>query len=94
MAILIQILAFYVTYFQSRGDDGTEGVHTLSFLSNTCQDPETSHFADWCHRGLLPGGFFLSEDYAGSDILVVFFVTLLLFLAAPFTFGLFMLWLI
>ena len=44
----------------------------------------TPHFADWCHAGI--GSY--------DDILVIFFATLLLFLAAPFTLGLFTLWII
>ena len=42
------------------------------------------HFADWCHERVP----------AYDEILVIFFTTTLLVLAAPFTFGLVMLWLI
>lgn len=54
-------------------------------MANTCTDPSNSqHFADWCHSGI--------PIY--DDILVIFFATLLLFLAAPFTLGLITLWII
>lgn len=68
-----------MTYLSSPNDTG---VHDEALVS-TCINGD-SHFFDWCHAGI-------SEF---NDVLVIFFVTILLVLAAPFTFGLIMLWLV
>jgi len=73
-----------VTYFTAKDDDVSLDVEAPLPFYNTCQDPDTKHFADWCHSGI--------QAYA--DVLVIFFATLLLFISAPFTFGLLALWLI
>ena len=86
LVVLTQIIAFYVTYFKSNDEYSGSGPIVIdAAMHNTCLDPNiTPHFADWCHSGIS----------AYSDILVVFFVTLLLALAAPFTMGLLTLWIV
>lgn len=46
LAIVVQIIGFYVTFARPNDD---LMVHTVEGkLVNTCRDPELTHFTDWC----------------------------------------------
>jgi len=94
LAILTQIVAFFVTFERSALEEAT-GVHeVVHFLRNTCVSLETMHAFDLCTPAMLSGGFFASSEHLESHVVVIFAMTMLLLLAAPFTFGLVTLWLV
>ena len=95
VAVLTQIIGFFVVLSRVDKVDGIVlSVDEPNYLLNTCLSPETTHWADWCTNGMLPGGFFFTSIHQESNVLVVFFMALILLLAAPFTFGLVTLWLV
>ena len=82
ISILIQIFGFYVKKGRSYNANGK--------LISTCQNSDNIHFADWCTAPLTNSedGFFAGSQYSHSNLLVFFFMTLLLMMACLFTFGL------
>ena len=97
LAVLTQIIGFFVSYSQRAEHDLQDLVKAPEdeyFMLNTCLDQRMTHWADWCTTSMFPGGFFLADIHRESNVFVIFLMTLILLLAAPFTLGLVTLWLI
>ena len=82
ISILIQIFGFCLKSGRAYDVNGK--------LISTCQSPDNSHFSDWCTDSLTNSehGFFAGSQNSHSNLLVFFFMTLLLLMACLFTFGL------
>ena len=88
MAVLIQIIGFFVTFSRSTTDLNFYDINGQ--LLNTClNDHKDKHFADWCTRSMIDQeGFFAGSLHQSSNALVLFIMSMLLIVAGVFTSGL------